>query len=155
MTDTRIDEKALERRAVAVANLQNTEEVYGARDKFLKAPTGENWRHVLEAVWDEITAARKEAGFVEVPGWRPIETAPNNGTEVLGCCSGNYDAEVVWFGSCETLDLSDSEAEKIDEETFWAETWWTNERDGACRLEGDVAPTHWMPKPPAMIAKAT
>ena len=100
-------------------------------------------------------AAQEEAGFVEVQGWRPTETAPKDGTEVLGCCPKNYDAEVVWFGSCETLGLSDSEAEKIDEETFWAETWWTNARDGACRLEGDVAPTHWMPKPPAMIAKAT
>jgi len=62
MTDTRIDEKAK-----AIGNLQNTEEVFQARDAFLREPTGGNWRAVLEAIYDEMIAAREEAGFVEVP----------------------------------------------------------------------------------------
>ena len=40
-----------------VADLQNTEEVWEARDAFMADPTGTTWRHVLEAIASRALAA--------------------------------------------------------------------------------------------------
>lgn len=117
------------------------------RQQIVQAPIGSATTTV-----ERIARALMKAG----PGWQPIETAPKNGAEILGCSAGNYDCEVVWFGACDTLGLSDAEGEAIDEETYWFESWWASSIDGATRLEGDVAPTHWRPKPlpPSEFIKA-
>lgn len=79
--------------------------------------------------------------------WRPISEAPTDGTKIVGRSEDNYDSEIVWFGSCESLGLSDREAEDIGEDSYFFESWWCNTVDGAVRLESEVAPTHWMPIP--------
>ena len=48
----------------------------------------------------------------------------------------------------EHFGLSDREIERYDEETFFAEDWWTFCLDGATRLEGEEVPTHWKPIQP-------
>jgi len=80
-------------------------------------------------------------------GWKPIETAPKDGTEILICNVGNYDATIGLYGAMDIFGIPDSAAEQIPEETFWAESWWTYGLYGIERLEGDVAPTHWQSLP--------
>lgn len=54
---------------------------------------------------------------------------------------------VAFFGSMELFNLSDEEIEKIDEDSFFQEDWWTFCHSGPCRLEGDLVPTKWMHLP--------
>src|SRR3546814_3795236 len=60
--------------------------------------------------------------------WQPIETAPEDGTEVLVYTSG---------GNVMTAYISDS--------PYWRGEWmnWEARSDGM-----SVTPTHWMPLPP-------
>lgn len=75
---------------------------------------------------------------------RPISEAPKDGTEVLAYRedAGFFTA---FYGACDCLGLSDHEAEEIDEDTFWFESWWCYTRDGATRLEDDLVPTTFVP----------
>ena len=74
-------------------------------------------------------------------GWRPIETAPKDGTEVLVMYM-HIDTQVVhngfWIGTDET-----------DEESEIG--WWSYEHSEVSRIKLNAwwTPTHWMPLPPA------
>lgn len=64
-------------------------------------------------------------------GWKPIETAPKDGTRVLGLCDNYY--------------------RPCAEEIYW-------QRPGVWLRESEknvVNPTHWMPLPPPPKADAT
>ena len=58
-------------------------------------------------------------------GWRQIETAPRDGTRILGWSEGQNDADVMWFD---------------DKKTEWT--------SALCQdFGGYETPTHWMPLP--------
>lgn len=78
--------------------------------------------------------------------WHPIETAPKDGTEVLAYRE-DADVFITQYGACDIFPMTEAEIEKIDEDSYWQENWWTNTPDGAFRLEGDLVPTRWQPVP--------
>ena len=55
--------------------------------------------------------------------WKPIETAPKDGTPILG--------------------VADREITTI----FWCEDYWSLCVSGAFAEDGEWTPTHWMPLP--------
>lgn len=71
-------------------------------------------------------AEHTDAGWTD--GWRPIETAPRDGTEILVCMWDDHTMMVVNY-----------EADPARP----GHPWWT--LDGQAYAEG--APTHWMPLP--------
>ena len=84
-----------------------------------EGPTRETYE--LISALRELRAYRKE-------GWRPIETAPKDGTEILVCgpaCSGFYFSVACW-------------------KDRWQESWWSDYED-----EELFPPSHWMPLPAA------
>jgi hypothetical protein len=79
-----------------------------------------------------VLKALRDAGVL--PQWRPIETAPKDGTHVLAFWPSIYDAENAtqsesWFGPR----WSDLNAECV---------WQT-----AYEYGDELTPTHWMPLP--------
>lgn len=66
--------------------------------------------------------------------WRPIETAPRDGTNVLGWCGSYVDI-------CRT-----------EHKFEVGEVWMT---DGCADFGGRESPTHWMPLPSAPTTKET
>jgi hypothetical protein len=61
-----------------------------------------------------------------VSEWQPIETAPKDGTIVLGCDGTGDDYQVYEMAWIENVEFM-----------------WTDPRFG-----GIYGPTHWMPRPP-------
>lgn len=82
--------------------------------------------------------------------WRPIDTAPKDGTEVLAWREDSG-AFIASFTSADAFPMSQSEIDELDEEALFAEDWFT-QWPQALRLEGNEVPTHWMPlpEPPAV-----
>ena len=77
--------------------------------------------------------------------WRPIETAPKDGTEILGW---RDDAGVLLIRYMAPVDfLIDSEMEGLDEDSANQSDWFYADFIAGGRLEGDEAPTHWIPLP--------
>lgn len=86
------------------------------------------------------------AGSAQECGWRPIETGPLDGTEVLlwredcGQFIGSYT-------SADAFPLTQVEIDATAEEVLFAKDWFTQWPD-ARRLDGSETPTHWRPLPP-------
>lgn len=78
-------------------------------------------------------------------GWQPIETAPKDGTEILGWREDCGVLLIRWT-SCSEF-LTDSELDKMDEGTAYREDWFCADFVQGARLEGEEAPTHWLPLP--------
>lgn len=78
---------------------------------------------------------------------RTIDSAPRDGTEILG-----WREDCGWIlvrYTCLESFLTDAEIEAggYDEETIFKEDWFYADFVQGGRLEGDEAPTHWMPLP--------
>ncbi len=70
--------------------------------------------------------------------WRPIESAPKNGTLIMACVTGFIPSVVKWVtNDGESRWFQDPES--FVEESHFEESW------SATRYE----PTHWMPLPPS------
>lgn len=70
----------------------------------------------------------------ETSGWRPIETAPKDGTRILGC------------GPLHSL--------RDPDRTYYIEVvhYWPGQKHWPIKwMEGHSEPTHWMPLPPAPV----
>jgi hypothetical protein len=76
--------------------------------------------------------------------WRPIETAPKDGTEVLvfvDCATVPIIRLAFW---CDGEFWQDHGYSSQEEETGW----WSYENSVSQeKLDGAVEPTHWMPAP--------
>lgn len=81
-------------------------------------------------------------------GWQPIETAPKDGTEILGWRGDAGVLIIRWTAPCEFL--TDSELERLPEGSSETYDWFYADFVAGGRLEGDEVPTLWMP-----IAKPT
>jgi hypothetical protein len=81
--------------------------------------------------------------------WQPIETAPKDGTEILGF-RDDAGLMLVRYTSMTSMTefMTEKELEPYDEETIFQEDWFCADFLHGDRLEGDLAPTHWMPLPP-------
>lgn len=78
--------------------------------------------------------------------WQPIETAPKDGSEILGYRDDCGALLMRWTSLGEFL--TESELSEYDEETTYQEDWFYADFICGGRLENDQAPTHWMPLPP-------
>lgn len=77
--------------------------------------------------------------------WQSIETAPKDGTEILGY---RKDAGIflMRWTSPEAF-LSERELEQLDSESSESEDWFYADFVAGGRLDGSEVPTHWMPLP--------
>jgi len=86
----------------------------------------------------------------ELGAWRPIETAPKDGTEVLLLldCAGVDVVHVAWYRNSEEWESSGQFCGGWDSLEEW-EGWWSYTRNsvGQEKLGLDKI-THWMPNPP-------
>ena len=82
------------------------------------------------------------------PQWLPIETAPKNGTELIGWREDCGPLLIRWTSCSELMTDFEIEASGIDEKTLFAEDWFYADIFSGGRLEGSEIPTHWMPLPP-------
>jgi hypothetical protein len=82
--------------------------------------------------------------MAEQKEWKPIATAPRDGTEIL---AWRQDAGVmlVRYTSLEAF-LTESELEDYDEETIFQEDWFYADFVQGGRLD-EEPPTHWMHLP--------
>ena len=80
--------------------------------------------------------------------WRPIETAPRDGTEVLVLLdsAGVAVVHIAWYRSREEWESSGQYCGGWDTLQEW-EGWWSYTRNSVSqeKLEGYDAPTHWHP----------
>lgn len=77
--------------------------------------------------------------------WQPIETAPRDGTEILGWRSDCGVLLVRWV--CPEDFCTDREIEEMGADSAEQEDWFCADFICGDRMEGDEAPTHWMPLP--------
>lgn len=80
--------------------------------------------------------------------WRPIETAPKDGTKILGWRKGCGILLIRW--DCAASFLTDDERQHMDEDYLSAMDWFCADFITGARLEGADVPAHWMllPEPP-------
>ena len=77
--------------------------------------------------------------------WRPIDTAPKDGTEILGW---REDAGVMLIRWIAPIDFCGEWAcEMMGTQSAETYDWFFADFMTGDRLEGDESPTHWMPLP--------
>ena len=76
--------------------------------------------------------------------WKPIESAPRDGTEVL---AWREDCGVMLARYCAPIDfMPEDECERIGDSAEQQDWFYADFRHGG-RMQGDEVPTHWMPLP--------
>ena len=139
MTDTTTDEPLyLKTEAALVELVDAIFDPYGEDDL--------DWKLKQHAEYVRKLAAERDALRKQVEWSDDMDAAPTDGTEILGW-RDDWGVFVVLFGAMDIFGMSDNEAEKIPEDQFWQEDWWTYGRDGIFRLDKGITPTHWMPMP--------
>lgn len=109
--------------------------VYGPADRAVK---------ILEA---HRQLERENIELLAALTWQPIETAPKDGTEILGWREGCGVLLIRW--TCPIDFLTDTECEKMGDSAEQLD-WFYADFVAGDRLEGSQAPTHWMPLPAAI-----
>lgn len=89
--------------------------------------------------------------------WQPIETAPMDGTDVLGWREDCGIMLVRYTSPEEFLSEQEIDELEISEDDACSQAWFCADIIAGCRLDGDERPTHWMPlpAPPAMAKRRT
>ena len=94
------------------------------------------------AKFKELTALRA------AQQWRGIESAPRDGTEILGYREDGGIMLIRWTYPAEFLTETECTALNIDPLSAEHESWFFADFTAGDRIEGDCIPTHWMPLPP-------
>ncbi len=77
--------------------------------------------------------------------WQNIKSAPKDGTEILGW---REDAGIMLIRYTAPIDfLTESELDILDEQSAESYDWFYADFVAGGRLDGNEAPTHWMPLP--------
>lgn len=103
-------------------------------------------RAEMQAEVERLRAAVERAG-----AWRPIESAPRDGTELLGWSAAVGAPLIIrWTAATEFMtDREIDQASSDDNDWMHDQDWFCADFIQGSRLEGDCAPTHWMPLPSA------
>lgn len=91
------------------------------------------------------TATPKPVPMTE---WQPIETAPKDGTELIGWRDDCGVILIRWTSCDAFMSEREIESSRMDEETLFQQDWFCADFIAGCRLDGSETPTHWMPLPP-------
>ena len=91
------------------------------------------------------TATPKPGPMTE---WQPIETAPKDGTELIGWRDDCGVILIRWTSCDAFMSEREIESSRMDEETLFQQDWFCADFIAGCRLDGSETPTHWMPLPP-------
>ena len=75
--------------------------------------------------------------------WKPIKTAPKDGTEIFGWRDDCGVLLIRW--DCPAEMLTEQECEGLDEESLWSYGWMYADFIQGGLLEGDEVPTLWQP----------
>ena len=79
--------------------------------------------------------------------WQPIETAPKDGTEILGYRADNGVMLIRY--TCPDEFLNESELQKLDADSAEQYDWFAADFVCGYRIGENETPTHWMiPEPP-------
>lgn len=95
-----------------------------------KSPVAEDYRAMARAVAALYRGAPPETLTAEPDGWRPIETAPRDGTDVLVWTPG-YDCNVAFWGT----------------DDWQSGHWFTSGGHDGTSMTPGQGPSHWMPLP--------
>lgn len=80
-----------------------------------------------------------------MPEWKTIDTAPQDGTEILGW---RNDAGVMLMRYvCPAQFLEEDAIEEMDDEDAYSEGWFCADFPECERIDESEWPTHWMPIP--------
>lgn len=77
--------------------------------------------------------------------WRPIESAPKDGSEILTWREDTGVLLLRWASATEFM--TQAELDLLDEDEATEPGWFCADYDGGCRLDGADIPTHWRPMP--------
>jgi hypothetical protein len=77
--------------------------------------------------------------------WRPIESAPRDGSEILTWREDTGVLSLRWASAREFM--TQAELDLLDEDEATEPGWFCADFVGSCRLEGADIPTHWRPMP--------
>jgi len=77
--------------------------------------------------------------------WQPIETAPKNGTEILGYRADSGILLIRWTSPGEFMTEIEIGVSELSEKDIYREGWFYADFVMGGRLEDGELPTHWMP----------
>ena len=92
-------------------------------------------------------SARMVAELEAAARWRPIESAPKNGTEIIGWREDSGPFLTAWTCLCEFMPEDAIERLGIDAQTSEKHAWFYADIASSGMLDDDLAPTHWLPIP--------
>lgn len=79
--------------------------------------------------------------------WQPIATAPKNRTEILAYRDGAGIFMARWIAPAEFLSSREIDMVDMTADDLEKADWFCADFIQGCRLDGNLAPTHWMPLP--------
>lgn len=79
--------------------------------------------------------------------WRPIESAPRDGSEILTWREDTGVLLLRWASAAEFMTQAEQELELLDEDEATEPGWFCADFARGCRLDGVDIPTHWRPMP--------
>jgi len=98
-----------------------------------------------------LRSANRQLEFLqEERRWRPIETAPRDGAEILGWREDSGVMLVRFVALIDLIPHLELDEPGICGETLEAPDWFYADFVDGGRLEGDEIPTHWVPLPEGM-----
>lgn len=77
--------------------------------------------------------------------WQPIETAPKDGSEIIGYREDCGSLIIRW--TCPSEFMTEKELENISERDAFEDDWFYSDFVQGGRMSNDGNPTHWMPLP--------
>lgn len=94
---------------------------------------------------DKIEQLECQLSKVNEDKWNLIESAPKDGTEIIGFRKDCGALLIRWVSPADFL--TDQELEKFPQETIFEPDWFYADFVSGGRMSNDGNPTHWMPLP--------